>query len=46
MKDVRNLKRESFRKELASHADVLGGSSRAGTRDEPLRSSAWEIRKE
>ena len=30
---------------LASHPDVLRGSSRvrgAGTRDEPLRSSAWE----
>ena len=33
---------------LASHADVLRGSSRvpaprgAGTRDEPLRASAWE----
>ena len=34
---------------LASHADVLRGSSRvpapisrAGTRDEPLRTSAWE----
>ena len=35
---------------LASHADVLRGSSRvpaprgAGTRDEPLRTSAWEAR--
>ena len=34
---------------IASHADVLRGSSRvpvlligAGTRDEPLRTSAWE----
>ena len=30
---------------LASHADVLRGSSRVpalGTRDEPLRTSAWE----
>ena len=33
---------------VASHADVLRGSSRvpaprgAGTRDEPLRMSAWE----
>ena len=32
---------------VASHADVLGGSSsvpapRTGTRDEPLRTSAWE----
>ena len=27
---------------LASHADVLTGSSRAGTCDEPLRISAWE----
>ena len=33
---------------VASHADVLRGSSRvpavAGTRDEPLRTSAWEAR--
>ena len=33
---------------LASHADVLRGSSRvprgAGTHDEPLRTSAWEAR--
>ena len=29
---------------LASHADVLWGSSRgAVTRDEPLRMSAWEV---
>ena len=30
---------------VASHADVVRGSSRvsgAGTRDEPLRTSAWE----
>ena len=30
---------------VASHADVLKGSSRvsgAGTRDEPLTTSAWE----
>ena len=37
-----------FKPRLASHADVLRGSSRvpaprgAGTRDEPLRTSAWE----
>ena len=35
---------------LASHADVLRGSSRvpvcgAGTCDEPLRTSAWEVTK-
>ena len=33
---------------VASHADVLRGSSRVpaprGTRDEPLRKSAWEVR--
>ena len=33
---------------LASHADVFKGSSRvpsgAGTRDEPLRTSAWEAK--
>ena len=31
---------------LASHADVLRGSSRvpAGTRNEPLRSSTWEAK--
>ena len=38
-------------KEVASRADVLRGSSRvpaprAGTRDEPLRTSAWEANKE
>ena len=27
---------------LASHADVLRGSCGAGTRGEPLRTSAWE----
>ena len=27
---------------LASHADVLRGSRGAGTRGEPLRTSAWE----
>ena len=32
---------------VASHADVLSGSVRvpgAGTRDEPLRTSAWEAK--
>ena len=34
---------------VVSHADVLRGSSRvsgAGTREEPLRTSAWEARGE
>ena len=31
---------------IDSHADVLRGSSRVpGTRDEPLRTSAWEARR-
>ena len=44
----RELHRAGFL--LASHADVLRGSSRvpaprgAGTRDEPIRTSAWEAR--
>ena len=36
-------------RELASHADVLRGSSRVPaprTRDEPLRTSAWEAMRE
>ena len=35
-----NLVRRTF--PLASYADFLRGSCGAGTRDEPLRTSAWE----
>ena len=32
-------------KNIASHADVLGGSPRVPAPHEPLRTSAWEARK-